>query len=211
MAQITSGIRSILGRPWVYRLMKRLIGADRFQDAFAAQYLDVRPGQRVLDVGCGPWGCLDMLGDVDYLGIDISAEYIEHARRHSGGRGRYEVASASQLRELAEEPFDLVIAVGLLHHLDDDEARSLLDDSAHLLRSGGRLVTLDNVYTEEQSAIARFLISRDRGQNVRDRGGYEALGDNLFGSIEADIRDDLLRIPYTHIIIRWSSPTASER
>ncbi len=206
MAQITSGIRRILDRPWVYRLMQILIGGVHLEQVFIRDYLQTPTGQRILDVGCGPKGYVAMLGDVYYLGIDLSAEYIERARYHSGHLSRFLAAPPNELRSLGEAPFDLIIAVGLLHHLDDDEAQALLQDSAALMKPEGRLVTLDNVYTDHQSTMARYLISRDQGQNVRDQATNEALGLGIFNSTDTNIRDDLLRIPYTHIITRWSDP-----
>ncbi|MCZ2207908.1 hypothetical protein, partial [Cylindrospermopsis raciborskii] len=54
-----------------------------------------------------------------------------------------------------------------------------------------------------QSPIARWIISKDRGQNVRDEKGYLNLAYNLFPPpyTSCNIRHNLLRIPYTHIII----------
>jgi hypothetical protein len=52
-----------------------------------------------------------------------------------------------------------------------------------------------------QSRAARFLISKDRGQNVRSGEGYRDLALSRFDRVELIRRDDMLNIPYTHAIL----------
>jgi hypothetical protein len=73
-----------------------------------------------------------------------------------------------------------------------------------LLSANGRFVTVDNCFTENQSPAARALIRRDRGRNVRTPGQYQALIERVFDRVACDIRHDLLRIPYSHIIFEAS-------
>ena len=70
------------------------------------------------------------------------------------------------------------------------------------LKPGGRFIIFDGCYLPSQSHIARYLLSRDRGQNVRDREGYTKIVSQVFSKdIVVSIRHDLLRIPHTHIIL----------
>jgi hypothetical protein len=73
------------------------------------------------------------------------------------------------------------------------------------LKKSGRLVTLDPCFVEGQSPIARFLLSRDRGQNVRDAEGYRALMSSTFDSMASHIRHDLNLFPYTHLIMECAA------
>jgi hypothetical protein len=91
--------------------------------------------------------------------------------------------------------------VGILHHLDDGEALQLFHLAQTALKPGGRLITLDGVFVQKQSPCARYIISKDRGQNVRTQQGYLQLASQVFSTITTSIRHDLLRIPYTHIIL----------
>lgn len=93
-----------------------------------------------------------------------------------------------------------MIALGVLHHLDDDSARVLVDFAYKVLKPAGRLITVDPCYSPGQSPIARFLIQRDRGQNVRDEAGYETLVHSDFTSTEISIRHKAW-VPYTHCIM----------
>ena len=81
-------------------------------------------------------------------------------------------------------------------------SKSLLFQIAHsALKPRGKLVTLDGVWTNDQSRAARYLLARDRGQFVRSQEQYVNLASQEFSTIKASIRHDLLRIPYTHIIL----------
>ncbi len=113
-------------------------------------------GNRVLDVGCGTGVILDFLPrGIEYLGIDLSAEYIEAAARRFGDRAQFWVGDVNELKLDADERYDIVIAFGLLHHLDDHEVSRLARTVRKLLVPEGRFVTCDICFTEDQSAIAR--------------------------------------------------------
>ncbi|MBA3832899.1 MAG: class I SAM-dependent methyltransferase [Chthoniobacterales bacterium] len=81
---------------------------------------DLRPGTRVLDVGCGNgYTCGEFLRrGCAVVGIDLSEQGIEWARRTYPG-GRFELLGADQdiLPNLAERPFDLVVSTELIEHL----------------------------------------------------------------------------------------------
>jgi SAM-dependent methyltransferase len=109
----------------------------------------------------------------------------------------------------SEPPFDLAIAFGVLHHLDDAQADHLFAEARRLLRRNGRLVTYDGCWVEGQSRIARWLISMDRGQAVRAPRDLERLATPHFSEIRREIRHDFLRIPYTHVVLECSNTRPS--
>jgi hypothetical protein len=92
-----------------------------------------------------------------------------------------------------------------LHHLADDEALALLRLARAALKPGGRFVTFDGCLVDGQSAFARFLLRRDRGRFVRHRDDYLRLASRVFPNVTASVRHDLLRLPYTHIILECSA------
>jgi hypothetical protein len=57
--------------------------------------------------------------------------------------------------------------------------------------------------------LARFILRRDRGQHVRQRDEYLALAREVFPQLEYEVRHDLMRIPYTHLILRCPSGAAA--
>jgi SAM-dependent methyltransferase len=202
MSQITSGARRILSDPKIYNLLQNGVGARKMRRVLCNEYIHAASGMCVLDVGCGTAEILEQLpADIDYYGFDLSEDYINTAKRHFGRRGTFLCADITMLSADEMPPCDITIAVGILHHLDDYGARFLLRNLYRRLKPGGRLVTLDGVYCEDQSRVARWLISRDRGQNVRTMSGYQSLVPDTFSAIEVSRRDDLLHIPYTHAIM----------
>jgi hypothetical protein len=68
-------------------------------------------------------------------------------------------------------------------------------------RRRGRLVSTDGCYDREQSRVARYMISKDRGRNVRDETGYLSLARQVFRDVTPHVRHDLLRIPYTLLVL----------
>jgi len=70
------------------------------------------------------------------------------------------------------------------------------------LSSSGFLVTLDPCRRVGQKWLARFLIGCDRGRYVRDRQGYEGLARAQFSDVEGFLREDLLHVPYAHLVLR---------
>ena len=99
--------------------------------------LDAKPGERVLDVGCGTGQLTAEVAQsgTDVVGIDSSPEMIQSARanfRHL----RFELFDVASLPYEAE--FDAVISNAALHWVRDQ--RGAISSIARALKPGGRLV-----------------------------------------------------------------------
>jgi SAM-dependent methyltransferase len=189
----------------VYHLVQRVFDSAKLQAALVNEVAEVKPGERVLDVGCGTGELLERIpSGVQYTGFDLSAAYIEYARQRYAGRGEF---SCQDIHDAPiEEQYDLVFAVCVLHHLDDHETVELFRKTAAQLRPHGRVVTADNAWVPEQSRVARFLIGCDRGRNVRTPEGYARLARQQFRDVTYTVRHDLSRFPYTHVFLVCRDP-----
>lgn len=197
MAQITHGARSILSHARVYALFQSMMGAHKFRTNFVSEYIRPFPQMTILDIGCGPADIFAYLPDVNYWGVDISEKYIARAENAFGARGRFNCKQLQAI-DLEHMPkFDVALAIGLLHHLDDQVALNVLQLAHQALKPEGRLLTVDPCLDPLQNRIARFLVRNDRGQNVRDKGGYQTLASKVFSCPQVEVRHQTW-IPYTH-------------
>jgi SAM-dependent methyltransferase len=201
------GLFALLSSARVFDWFQGLMGAPRLQEEFVRTY--VRPeslgGGRILDVGCGTASLRDHLPSGEYFGVDVSERYLEAASRRHGRQARF---SRADVRDpdfrLSEGPFDLVIMSALLHHLDDARVEALLAAAARVMAADGRLLTLDAVVTPESHPVGRMLIALDRGRHVRPLDEYHRLAAISFERVAVHVRHDLLRVPYTHVILECS-------
>lgn len=112
----------------------------RFSEPLAVQFADVadpRPGQRALDVGCGPGALtaqlVERLGTEAVSGVDPSASFVEAIRRRFP-----EVDVQSGVAERLPFPdaaFDVVLAQLVVHFMSDPVAG--LAEMARVSRPGG--------------------------------------------------------------------------
>jgi SAM-dependent methyltransferase len=191
--------RLLANRQW-YHAFKQAIRADRTMQTMVNDHIKPTPGERLLDIGCGDGDIRPLLGAVDYVGIDANEDYLRAARKQESPTTRFIVADVADLADLGVKDFDVAIAVGLLHHLSDEQANALLSALGTALKPGGRLVTFDPVFDAAQRTTARLLAALDRGRYVRDAEGYRRLliPHLCVGSVR--VRHDLLWFPYSHCV-----------
>ena len=198
-----SGIHHILSNPRIYSFMRFIIGGSISSKILVNSYIQPKKGDTILDIGCGPGDILDSLPSVDYWGFDLNDEYINFARKRFLNRGKFFCKKVSRDAIPGKDIFDIIMACGVFHHLTDEEASEMFELAYTLLKSGGRFITFDGVYVPDQSYFVRLLLSNDRGKYVRTEEQYRIIAQKYFTDIQVSIRSDLLRIPYTHIIMEF--------
>jgi SAM-dependent methyltransferase len=203
--RITDRISKIFSLPAGYRLFRWVVGGESAWKIYLAEHVTPAAGDKILDIGCGPADILNYLPEVHYTGLDISPEYICAAKERFGSRGRFFCGDLG-LASIEEEQgsFNMVLATGVVHHLDDVQAAKLFALARRALCPAGRLVTCDGCYELQQSRIARWMLAHDRGKFVRTREEYLRLASTHFSKVDLRLRHDLLQIPYTHLIMRCS-------
>jgi SAM-dependent methyltransferase len=198
-------LRQTLGHAGLYIALQKGVGADRIRYRCLDE-AELKPGDRVLDVGCGPAYYVDRMPEVEYVGFDTSEPYVAYARRHYGERCDFRcgMLTGDQLSELGQ--FDAILLFGLLHHLNDTQCATLLDISARGLAPGGRVISCDPTLHQGQHRVSRWMSENDRGGYVRRQESYDGLAQASFGDLETHVLDTLSRVPTSQYIMRMAAP-----
>ncbi|KNE78696.1 cyclopropane-fatty-acyl-phospholipid synthase, partial [Streptomyces fradiae] len=140
----------VLGPSMVYSCAYWTEGADleaaqRDKLDLVCRKLALRPGSRLLDVGCG-WGALVLHAAREYgvraVGITLSSEQAAHARKWIAEEGladRVEIR-VQDYREVPDGPYDAIASIGMAEHVGSARYRAYAGVLHGLLRPGGRLL-----------------------------------------------------------------------
>jgi cyclopropane-fatty-acyl-phospholipid synthase len=119
--------------------------AQRTKLELVCTKLELQPGQRVLDVGCG-WGSFALHAarehGVHVTGITLSEPQASLAReraREAGVADRVDIR-VMDYRELAGEPFDAIASIGMVEHVGSVNIDAYFAKLAALVRPGGRIL-----------------------------------------------------------------------
>jgi SAM-dependent methyltransferase len=142
----------------------------------AFERLKLGRGSHYLDIGCGNGYTVRWAGAASpegrAVGLDLSPEMIELARRSSSGLANVEfVAGAFPGVELPGRPFDAIFSMEVFYYLPDLDAA--LRETRSLLRPGGLFVCIVDYYGENR---ASHSWPGDLGvpMTLLDAGGWSA-------------------------------------
>ena len=173
-----------------------------------AQKLALRPGMRLLDVGCG-WGGMVMHAAAEHgvkaLGVTLSRNQAEWAQAEIERRGLSDLAEVRHLdyRDAPEEQFDAISSIGLTEHIGKANLPSYFDALYRRLRPEGRL--LNHSITQPRTPLTRKLdpfIAR----YVFPDGQLEPVGDIISAMNDTgfEIRhEENLREHYALTLTEW--------
>lgn len=195
-----TGFYRILRLTTVYDSFQRIIGSKEKSQWYISQYIRPFNGARILDIGAGTGSVAKHLGDVFYLGIEPNLIYVADFNNRNQSVTRCLVAGTTYTVPVEDNAFDIVIISGVLHHVPDEESKSILGYAHKALKLGGRVVLVDPVLHEGQGTLSRFFVLRDRGKHIRGAGAYRSLFSELKLKLQFEVRTDLLRLPYSHIL-----------
>ena len=135
----------------------------------------LRPGDRVLDVGCGHgyWSGQFVRRGCTVVGIDASPTGVDIARRaHTGARFEVMDVCADLLGALDEAPFDLIVSTEVIEHLYSPQMWAA--GCLRALRPGGTAILstpyhgwLKNVALAATGKLDRHLDALREGGHIK--------------------------------------------
>ncbi|MCB9383057.1 MAG: methyltransferase domain-containing protein [Bryobacterales bacterium] len=146
-----------------------------------ARDLELQPGMRALDLGCGPGtlaqAALALEPRAKLVGLDPDLSMLRHANAQSAGKASW-ASGFVQALPFPDATFDRVTMTLMLHHLERDQKKAGLLEALRVLRPGGHLFVTD--WTEPKGAARlAFVIVRlvDGFAETVDHtnGGFEEL------------------------------------
>ncbi|QWB25130.1 MULTISPECIES: cyclopropane-fatty-acyl-phospholipid synthase family protein [Streptomyces] len=119
--------------------------AQRDKLELVCRKLGLRPGQRLLDVGCG-WGSMAIHAarehGVSVVGVTLSQEQAAYARKRVAEEGltdRIEIR-VQDYRDVRDGPYDAISSIGMAEHVGAERYLEYADGLYDLLKPGGRLL-----------------------------------------------------------------------
>ena len=157
-----------------------MLGKQAEYDRHIVSLLELKPEDRVLDLGCGTGVLTRMIADkLDAkaagisLGIDAAGKMIRVARKKRESETcRFEVEAAEDL-PFENASFDAVVSSLFFHHVPIDLKEKSLIEAFRVLRSKGRLVIADmHIPTTWMGALVSnvsrwFFLQPAIGENIR--------------------------------------------
>lgn len=139
--------------------VKWFADAERARELLA--FARLAPGEKVLEVGCGPGFILAEAGAAGCLaGVDVSPKMLQAARERAPNA--HGVRGAVERLPFHDGIFDLAYGRSVLHHVLD--TRSMVREVARVVRPGGRVVVNDSVSSEDP----RESKNHNRMERLRD-------------------------------------------
>src|SRR6266480_7691028 len=133
--------------------------AQAYKHELVARKLALRPGMRLLDVGCG-WGSMVMHAAREHgvraLGVTLSEQQAAWAQQAIREAGLSELAEVRHLdyRDVTEAGFDAVSSIGLTEHIGKAQLAGYFSFLYGKLKPGGRL--LNHIITRtDNTELAR--------------------------------------------------------
>jgi ubiquinone/menaquinone biosynthesis C-methylase UbiE len=196
-------IAKIFDNANLYKIFQYSVSRRGTDKIIRDEILKPKNVDNVLDFGCGIGYHANEFLESNYLGIGPLQSCVDKANfMFSRSGAKFIAGDHNALRIVPDSSYDVIMAIGVLHHIDDLIFHEFLKESLRILKPGGRLTTFDPVLHDQQSLLSRWVVRRDRGQWVRKEGEYLSIVSTYFGqNLNSKIYSKLLRIPYDHLAI----------
>lgn len=148
-----------------YDLIQKFVVRDVRYKTLLIDQADIKPGQRVLDLGCGT-GTLAIMAkqsqpSAEVTGLDADSDMLKVARYKSGERKahvKFDVGFTNKL-PYPDASFDRILSSIMIHHLKTPDKETTAREVFRVLKPGGQLHIIDfgKPYTWYGKLLGPFL------------------------------------------------------
>ncbi len=181
-------------RGWMARFYDAMswtcsLGGEAKTNREIVERAGIKPGERVLDVGCGTGGqtlpAAEVTGPGNVAGIDPSPDMLERAREKAAKK-RLDIdfrGAAIEKLPFDDQQFDVVLSSFMLHHLPKDVMRRGFGEIYRVLKPDGRLLAVD--FTSGRSLIGRVMGFLGHAHKLEGLNGIKSmLAEAGFSTVE---------------------------
>jgi ubiquinone/menaquinone biosynthesis C-methylase UbiE len=143
----------VIRTPFIYELIiwAATLGKENKFRRFCADLVGLRPGQAVLDIGCGT-GTMALLAKElvgksgQVTGIEPALEMVKYAKRKAAHRHLAVDFQPGMIEQLnfPDQSFDVLLCIIVMHHMPDNCKIRGIREMARVLKPGGRLLVVDS-------------------------------------------------------------------
>ncbi|MFF9901161.1 class I SAM-dependent methyltransferase [Streptomyces longispororuber] len=184
--------------------------AQRDKLELVCRKLGLRPGMRLLDVGCG-WGSMAVHAarehGVHVVGVTLSREQAAYARKRIAEEGltdRIEIR-VQDYRDVRDGPYDAISSIGMAEHVGAERYLEYASDLYRLLKPGGRLLN-HQIARRPLRDESAYSVDEFIDAYVFPDGELAPLGTtvSLLERAGFEVRDvEALREHYAHTLRHW--------
>lgn len=196
-------MKRILAYPQVYNLYQNMIGSGKYLNRFVNEFVQIKKGISILDLGCGTANVLQFFDDgIEYTGIDLSQKYIDYSKKKYPKQTFICSNICSQI--FLNTEFDIIISEGVMVALTDQELYKVFKNIVINSNKNTRIILSDSDYKQAVSPLERFFINNQRYKNFRTKGDYIKLIEQFFDIKKVIELEKVYRIPYSKIVFECS-------
>ena len=196
MSQRTNILHDFINSPQIYKIIQKIMSGTSFRKKIIKENIK-KKNLKILDIGCGPAEIIDYMPECIYYGYDIDKRSIDYAKKKYKNKNYKFFCKEFKSSDLKRLPyFDYVILFGILHHLNNKQAKNVLNLCKKKMKKNSILLTEDPILIKNQNIVAKFLIKSDRGTNVRKKNEYIDLLKTYFKNCKSKVTKQFF-IPYT--------------
>jgi cyclopropane-fatty-acyl-phospholipid synthase len=186
--------------------------AQRDKLELVCRKLGLRPGLRLLDVGCG-WGSLAIHAarehGVNVVGVTLSQEQAAYARKRVADEGLTDKVEirVQDYRDVHDGPYDAVSSIGMAEHVGAERYLEYADDLYKLLKPGGRLLN-HQIARRPQRDESTYSVDAFIDSYVFPDGELQPIGSTVAQLERAgfEVRDvEAIREHYALTLRQWVS------